>query len=340
MIDKEKLEFGAYQVINNCLKVQPGEQVCIVTDEEVYHIGHAIKQEADKVTDKVKIFKMEDFGPRPEDGSNPLEFPDEIANYLKESQVSVFAATKKKGELPSFRMKMIKVVDDAKTIRHAQMPNINDVLMETGMAADYSKISEYNAKIMKIVDGAKYAKVTTKLGTNFEAELNPEWKWINCDGIIKADNWSNLPDGEVFTCAKSINGTVVVDGVLGDHLNAKYGEISATPVTLTIKDSRVLDVKCSNEEIVKDINEYMKQDENANRIGEFAIGTNIALDKLVGILLQDEKFPGVHIALGHGYPNKTGSGWSSDAHMDMIITKTTVEVDGKQIMKDGFFSFA
>lgn len=337
MISPEKLEYGAYQVINNCLRLQPGEQICIVTDEQASHIGNAIKEQALKVTDKVKLFKMEDYGNRPEDGSNPLEFPKEIGNYLKNCNVSVYAATGKKGELKSFRIPMLTIVDEKQTIRHGHMPNINDTLMETGMAADYAKIKENNEKIMKIVKGSKHARVTTAAGTNLEVELNPYWNWVNCDGNIKAENWSNLPDGEVFTCAKNANGTVVVDGVLGDYMNQKFGVITKTPVTLEIKDSRVTNVTCSNKEIENEIKEYMRQDDNANRVGEFAIGTNLGLERLVGNLLQDEKFPGVHIALGHGYPEKTGSDWSSDAHLDMVITKTTVEIDGKTIMKNGDF---
>jgi len=338
MISKEKLDYGAYQVINNCLRLQPEEQICIVTDEKTTHIAEAIKEQALKKTDKVRVFKMEDYGERPDDGSNPLAFPEEIGNYLKDCQVSVYAATGKKGELQSFRMPMIEIVNEKKTIRHGHMPNINDTLMETGMAADYAAIKENNAKIMDIVTGARHAKVTSPAGTNFEVELNPEWKWANCDGNIKAESWSNLPDGEVFTCAKNVNGTAVVDGILGDYMNPKYGLISSTPVTLEIKDGRVTNVTCENKEIEKDINEYMKIDENADRIGEFALGTNLGLDCLVGNLLQDEKFPGVHIAIGHGYPEKTGSDWKSDAHLDAIMTKTTVEIDGKTIMKDGTFT--
>lgn len=338
MISKEKLEYGAYQVINNCLRVQPNEQVCIVTDKEAGHIGRAIKDQALKITKKVNLFIMEDFGKRPDDGVNPLPFPDEIGDYLKKCQVSVYAATGKKGELKSFRIPMLTIVDEAKTIRHGHMPNIDDTLMSTGMAADYAKIKENNAKILKIVKGAKTAKVTTALGTNLEVELNPSWKWINCDGNIKAENWSNLPDGEVFTCAKNANGKAVVDGTIGDYMCEKFGILEKNPITVEIKDGRVTNISCSNGEITKEINEYIRQDENANRIGEFALGTNLGLEKLVGNLLQDEKFPGIHIALGHGYPEKTGSDWKSDAHLDMVITKTTVEIDGKMIMKNGDFT--
>ena len=76
-------------------------------------------------------------------------------------------------------------------------------------------------------------------------------------------------------------------------------------------------------------------DENANRIGEFAMGTNMEVKKLVGRLLQDEKMPGVHVAFGHGYPEHTGCKWKSKAHLDAVLLKPTVYVDGKKIMEDG-----
>jgi leucyl aminopeptidase (aminopeptidase T) len=58
----------------------------------------------------------------------------------------------------------------------------------------------------------------------------------------------------------------------------------------------------------------------------------------VGNLLQDEKFPGVHVAIGHGYPEKTGSDWESKAHMDAVLKKTTIAVDGQTIMEAGAFT--
>ena len=50
-----------------------------------------------------------------------------------------------------------------------------------------------------------------------------------------------------------------------------------------------------------------------------------------------KKFPGIHIAFGSGYPDKTGATWDGKAHLDCIITKPTVEIDGTAIMKNGNF---
>jgi len=51
---------------------------------------------------------------------------------------------------------------------------------------------------------------------------------------------------------------------------------------------------------------YTHKDENSDRVGEFAIGTNIELKDVIGEILQDEKYPGVHIAFGNPYGAHTG----------------------------------
>ena len=79
-------------------------------------------------------------------------------------------------------------------------------------------------------------------------------------------------------------------------------------------------------------------DENSSRVGEFAIGTNTGLTNLIYNILQDEKFPGVHIAFGHPLPDKTGADWDSKAHVDGVIINTTILVDGEMIMEKGKFS--
>jgi len=337
MSNQKKIQFGAYQAINNCLKLKKGEQLCIVSDHATRHIADMLEDEALKITQKVKIFIMEDYGERPADGSNPLKFPPEIGEYLKTSQASIYAAGRFKGELESFRTPMLNVIEDLKTVRHAHMPAVTTKLMETGMNADYGKVQALCKKLHATLSAGRKVNVTTALGTNLDIVLDPSHKWIIDDGNIRSDIWSNLPAGEIYTCVKTANGTAVIDGVMGDYFAVKYGLLEKTPITIKIKDGRMISFESSNKEIVKDLIEFSEQDENANRIGELGIGTNIALKELTGILVQDEKFPGVHIAMGHGYPKFTGSTWNSKAHLDMVMKKTSILIDEKEIMKDGNF---
>jgi aminopeptidase len=335
----DKLKYGAYQAVNNCTKIKCCEKVIIITDNVTKFIAEKIYEESELVTPgNTKVFIMENYGNRPDDGSNPLTFPKEIGNEMKDADVSFYCADAKKGELDTFRKPMCEYVENNPNLRHAHMPGISKLLMETGMNVDYSKVQELTAKIDKIVFNAEKIRVTTPAGTDFTAYFNNDWKWIISDGNIRADNWSNLPDGEIFTCVKNIpEGKIVVDGVIGDYLCSKYGLLKNNPITLKIKDSRITSIECCNPELLEEFTAYTNQDKNANRVGEFAIGTNIGLSNLVGNLLQDEKFPGIHVAFGHGYPEMTGSDWGSKAHIDCFLCECTITVGDKVIMKNGKF---
>jgi aminopeptidase len=336
----DSIEYGAEQAVQNCVHLRKGERTVIVTDRGTRHIAEAIAAQVEAVSpDNARMFVMEEFGERPDDGSRPLAFPVEIGRELAEADVSFYCASGKKGELKSFRTPMLASVEANPKLRHAHMPGIDDTLMTTGMSVDYAAVQEMCRKVYDIVSRSKTISVTNPAGTDFTAEFNLDWRWKISDGQIRADNWSNLPDGEVFTCAKRIQrGVIVVDGSLGDFFCPKYGLLEKTPLTMEIEDSRVVKVSCANEELAAEFREYMKQDENANRIGEFAVGTNIGLEKLVGNLLQDEKFPGVHVAVGHGYPDKTGSDWSSEAHCDAVLKNTTIVAGDRTIMENGAFT--
>ena len=331
------LRFGAEQAIRKCIRVQPNDIVVLITDRECLEIGTELENVVRETTDAITTFVMEDFGERSEDGSNPLKFPAAIGNALQTATVSIYAASGKRGELKTFRSPMLTVVDGRPELRHGHMINITKQVMEQGMSTDYDEIQALSKKVYDIVHKATKARVTSPAGTDFTVKLNPNWTWIISDGQITNEQWKNLPDGEVFTCAESADGIAVIDGCLGDHFS-ELGTCETFPVVVEITDGIATRLTCeARPDLEKELNDYIKQDANANRVGEFAIGTNVGLDCIIGNLLQDEKFPGVHIALGHGYPEKTGSPWKSDAHIDLVMRKVTIDIDGRVIMRDGKF---
>ena len=116
--------------------------------------------------------------------------------------------------------------------------------------------------------------------------------------------------------------------------------VGDAPVLIEIENGRAVreDIRCDNERLLEELSEYIfENDANSNRVGEFAIGTNTGLRELIYNLLQDEKFPGVHIAFGSPIPAKTGAKWDSKAHVDGVIKTPTITVDGEVIMDKGRF---
>ena len=321
---------GARNAVNVCLRIQPLEKVTVITDEATREIAASIVHELEDLGAPYRAWVLEDLSPRP-----LIDLPQEIADDLETSQVSIFAVQAQANELKS-RMQMTDVVNRQK-IRHAHMVNINHQIMLEGMRADFLKVDRISTKVVDIVRRAKQVRAKTAAGTDLTADLNPEYRWLKTSGIISRDKWGNFPGGEVFTSPGEVNGTFVVDGVVGDWLCAKFGSLKQDPLTIQVKSNRLTEAHSSNRELEDDFWRYTHTDENSDRVGEFAIGTNIELKDVIGQILQDEKYPGVHIAFGNPYGAHTGAQWYSSTHIDVVGRNFDIWVDGDQIMRSGQF---
>ena len=331
-----KLTLGAKNVVK-LLNLQPSERMVIVTDRAREHIGQEILMAAEEITRQTLLLVIEDFGSRPLN-----ELPAPLATQIKafKPQVSAYVATGKRGELPTFRGPLTELLTQGLGCRHAHMINIDDQLMVEGMRSDYELIKKITQRVYEQVQSAAQIKVTSPSGTDLVGTFDPgKLRWQKCDGfIIEAGTWSNLPDGEVFTCPVSVDG-ILVGEELGEYFCEEYGVIEP-PLKMTIQKGRLVEVSGKDQTLISKLKDYVGQYENGDRVGEFAIGTNIGLKKLSGNLLQDEKFPGVHLAFGNPFPVKTGASWDCPSHVDALTTQTTIAVDGQLIMDQGQFTEA
>lgn len=331
--NESSLQKGARNAVITCMQVKPQDRVFIITDVEKRRIGEALLSESQRIGAETRLVLLEDYGRRP--------FSD-LPGALKASIISFnptvtfFAADGQPGEI-KFRMPLLALFTQEVKSRHGHMIGIDERLMQEGMAGDYNEIARITQKVYDRVKGARTIRVLSKKGTDVTASFSESLRWKPCTGIYSEQGqWGNLPEGEVFTSPACVDGILVVD-VIGDFFSKKYG-VLAKPVTFKIANSFVTEIACENEELQKELSDYLFGTENGNRAGEFAIGTNTALTHLTGNLLQDEKIPGVHIAFGDPYPRETGADWEANVHVDVIPTDCDIWVDGVQIMANGEFS--
>jgi len=321
---------GARNAVNVCLRVQAEERVCVITDEATIEIAAAVVAELERLGAPYHAWILEELAERP-----LVNLPLEILADLEKSEVSIFAVQAQTNELRS-RIQMTDVVNRRK-IRHAHMVNINRQIMLEGMRADFQRVDRLSQKVVEMVRKASRIRARTAAGTDLTADLNPNYKWLKTSGIISPEKWGNLPGGEIFTTPGEVNGTFVIDGVVGDYLCAKFGSLQANPLTIHMKGNRLTEAHSANRELESDFWKYTHTDENSDRVGEFAFGTNIDLKDVIGQILQDEKYPGVHIAFGNPYGAHTGADWDSTTHIDVVGRKFNIWVDDQQIMQDGKF---
>ena len=324
---------GARNAVRVCLNIQPTEKVTLITDEACREIAASLASEIAEVGAPYTAFVLEEVAERP-----LAELPRVVAADMETSQVSIFAAQVQTNELKS-RMQMTDIVN-RRHMRHAHMVNINRQIMLEGMRADFLKVDRISTKVLEIVRRARQVQARSAAGSDLVTDLNPNYRWLKTSGLISRDKWGNLPGGEVFTTPGEVNGTFVIDGVVGDYLCEQFGSLDETPLTVVVEKNRLVDAQSDNKALRDAFWTYTHTDENSDRVGEFAIGTNIELSHVIGNILQDEKFPGIHIAFGNPYGAHTGADWYSSTHIDVVGTRFDIWVDGEQIMESGRFLIA
>ncbi len=321
---------GARNAVRICLRVKPEERITIITDEVTTEIAAALQAEVEEVGAEHAVFVLENYAERP-----LKNMPRIILDDLAKSQVSIFCAQTQTGELRS-RMQMSDVVNRHR-IRHGHMVNINREIMLEGMRADFIAIDALSQRLVERARMTSVVTCKTPHGTEFEAELSPDLKWLKTSGLITPDKWGNLPGGEIFTSPKNCHGVFVVDGVVGDYLCERYGDLQSAPLTIEVENNRIRSLRSENKRLLEEFRAYTSTDENSNRVGEFAIGTNTACTHIIGHILQDEKIPGIHIAFGHPYAEHTGANWTSTTHIDCVGRDFDIWFDGEPIMRQGAF---
>ena len=319
---------GARNAVETCLAVRAGERVTLIADEASKAVAASIAAAIDEQNALYTGLLLEDFGPRP-----MIAAPADVLQSLETADVGVMCMTPQPGELGA-RMAIVKVVE-RRQIRYAHMVGVTPEIMQQGMRADYRLVDRLSDKLRERMLRAETLSVKTEAGTKFAAHFDRGLDWVKTSGLISPRYWSNLPAGEVFTTPATVDGTFVCDATAGDHFNGKYGDLQTTPLVLEISGGRLVRAECERKDLEEEFWDYCHTDENSDRVGELAFGTNLGLSEMIGILLQDEKFPGVHIAFGDPYGSQTHADWKSKTHVDVLTRECDVWIDDDQVIEKG-----
>lgn len=319
---------GARNAVGTCLSIQPGERVALIADQASAAVAASLEAALGEYQAKTDAVLIESVAERPmRVAAQP------ILDALEQADAGILCVQPQEGELPA-RMAIVGLVE-RRRIRYAHMVGVTPQIMREGLEADYRLVDRLSQQLCERMRTASRLTVKTPNGTDFIATFDPSLIWVKTSGLINPRYWSNLPAGEVFTTPASVDGTFVCDGTAGDYFNGKYGSLDATPLVLEIREGRLVDARCERSDLQQDFWSYCHTDENSDRVGELAFGTNFGLRRMIGILLQDEKFPGVHLAFGDPYGSQTHADWKSRTHVDVLTRDCNVWIDDEQVIADG-----
>jgi aminopeptidase len=319
---------GAHNAIAVCLAIHSHEHVALIADEASREVAASLAAALDEAGAPTTHVLIEQVASRPMTAA-----PREVLDALERCDAGILCVHPQQGELAA-RMAIVATVE-RRQIRYAHMVGVTPEIMKQGMRADYRLVDRLSSTLCERMRTAASLRVETDDGTSLVATFDPQLHWVKTSGLISPRYWSNLPAGEVFTTPASVDGVFVCNGTAGDYFGPKYGDLSRTPLTLEISRGRLTAVHCARTELEREFHDYCHTDPYSDRVGELAFGTNLALSDMIGILLQDEKVPGVHLAFGDPYGSQTGADWKSTTHVDVLTRQCDVWIDDDQVIAKG-----
>jgi leucyl aminopeptidase (aminopeptidase T) len=319
---------GARNAVGTCLAIRDGERVALIADRASAPVAASLATALDEFGGQTDPVLIESVSDRP-----MRTAPPRILDALEAADAGILCVQPQEGELPA-RMAIVSLVE-RRRIRYAHMVGVTPQIMQEGLRADYRLVDRLSGQLCERMRTAATLTVKTRRGTDFVATFDPALAWVKTSGLINPRYWSNLPAGEVFTTPAAVDGRFICDGTAGDYFNGKYGSLDETPLVMEIRSGRLVAVDCERTDLRQDFWDYCHTDANSDRVGELAFGTNYGLQRMIGILLQDEKYPGVHLAFGDPYGSQTHADWKSRTHVDVLTRDCNVWIDDEQVIAEG-----
>jgi leucyl aminopeptidase (aminopeptidase T) len=299
----------------DCLGIGPIDSVLVVRSKEQRSIADAFTAVARGRSREVTVV---DLPPLSRHGEEP---PTEIAEQMARADV-VFAATS-----TSLSVTQARVEASKRGARIASLPTITEEIFARAVPVDYAELKRTGQWLANRLTAAASARVSSAAGTDIVLSL--EWRSGRSDdgNLQERGAMGNLPAGEGFVSPLETvgDGTIVVDGSL-----AGYGLLNE-PVRVTVAAGRAVDADGEAGEWLLRILDA--GGEHGRSLAELGIGTNPAAI-VTGNVLEDEKVIGTaHIAFG----TSAGLGGVNVAsvHIDGVLRRPTVELDGVRVVDDG-----
>jgi len=186
---------------------------------------------------------------------------------------------------------------------------------------DYHALDAQRAQVRRRLAWTREVRITSALGTDLRLRIDGRPVHVDID---------DLPGGEVYVAPHedSAEGIAVIDrrtirGTLVEDLR------------LAFSGGRLVEIDAPNQQGADLLRELLHASSgDKDLIAEFALGLNPGLTEPLGEIALDEKIGGsVHIAIGMN--ESFGGRNRSNLHLDMVMLRPTVWLDGSPVLTGG-----
>jgi hypothetical protein len=261
----------------------------------------------------------------PATGGNNADLPEQgqmggdpvrLADVMADANI-VVALTQYSASAPL----LANYIKDSTERRAASMPKAAKGMEETALAADYREVARKAHILAQRLDRAKGARATFSTGHQLYLDLRFRKAGAD-DGMLHRDKQGmrliNLPSGEAFK--------VPYEGEIEGEASETEGEIPVViegeTVVYEVRENRIVEV-IGEGPAAEAERAFFAVDPARCNIAELGLGTN---EKAIirGIVVEDEKVPGLHWACGRSEHIGGVTGVDSFSDPKNVVHRDTV----------------
>ena len=307
------LDRAVSAVVRDCLAVSDGEEVLVVCNPATQHLGERLREEAADAGGEAVLAVMS------ERASHAAEPPKTVAEAMAGADV-LLAPT-----VQSLSHTAARKRASENGTRCATLPGVTEDMLARVMSADMEGLRTKGHAVADALDRASEAHITDSNGTDLRLDLSGREAIPDAGELTERGAFGNLPCGEGFISPAGGNGTLVIDGSM-----AGVGLVDQ-PVELVVEGGHLTSARGGQGMAFMEL--LTEHGEDGTNIAELGIGTNEKA-KLTGEVLEDEKIFGTcHIAFGASAG--IGGTVQVPVHLDCVVMKPTLALDGQVIARDG-----
>lgn len=310
---------GIRSMLDACKVVKPNDRVLIIADNEGQSIwlGQLVMNVVGSMQAEVV---MAVINPPEMRGAEP---PAPVAEAMKKVDTSIRVSNKAALVHTTARKEAT-----AAGARYCPIDVTIEDIKKGASPDDILQIKERTERLSELLTKAGKARVTTPAGTDISLSLAGRQSLAlhPLSPIVGA-----LPyyaEAAISPVEGTAEGTLVIDIAFID-----WNHVLREPLHFTVKDGKVKDI-LSGGQYSEKVRNILSNYENADNIGELGIGTShIVPFPIYGTRRDAARIGTAHVAFGRN--NDIGGETWSDVHMDALMDKATVELDGHPVLNNG-----
>ena len=303
----------------NCGGVKEGETVLISTDTNKLRIAEALASAVYAVGATPIIVMI------PPVKTHGAQLPEPIVAAFREADVFLQPSTWSQTHTKA-RVEAIKAGKRGSTMCEVT----EDALCVGAIEADYEECDKLGRKLGAVLAESKEVQITSKAGTDIRGEVEGRPVQYETGLFREPGQFAAFPDSEINI--SPVEGTAEGKAVI-DVSIMSVGITVYDPVTLSIKEGKVVDIQGGMAALKFRETLEALEDEKAFNYAEFGIGLNPCA-RLAATNLEDlGRLGNCHCGIGSNFA--IGGKVLAPNHHDAMFKDASVYFDGKLVLDKG-----